>query len=299
MKLYIKSDLAIDRMTRDEMDNPSEFNIMNLARRSADNKKKADEQEAIQKRIQEAREREERLYPQAQAAIDEADPSEDRLEILFNLLVPANGHSECMAGECVRAMMRLLYRDYNDGDKFYEGYGIETCGSAAAMLADVIPNLEDKLISIAENGYEGDKYTAKLNEMSEYLVDYLMENPEMFGDAGKDMYDWDGDIWKEYEPRYDYDVYILYDIEEYIEHECISWDDIADWLDQIVSYDCNEDAYVDQWARDAFVIRDLDSEHYELLQEEFERWQDQYLDELSSEYGPVDELDDEEEEEDE
>ena len=58
----------------------------------------------------------------------------DQLQVYFDELVPAQGKADTVAGELVRAMMRILYRDYNDGDLFYEGYGKETCGGSVVYL---------------------------------------------------------------------------------------------------------------------------------------------------------------------
>lgn len=57
-----------------------------------------------------------------------------KLESLFEQLVPAEGPAETVAGEIVRAANRLLYRAYNDGDVFWQGYGIETVGPVYEYL---------------------------------------------------------------------------------------------------------------------------------------------------------------------
>lgn len=49
-------------------------------------------------------------------------------------MVPSSGSCTTEAGELVRAMTRLLYRWYNDGDWFFQDYGLETCASSAAYL---------------------------------------------------------------------------------------------------------------------------------------------------------------------
>lgn len=49
------------------------------------------------------------------------DPS-DQLQVYFDALVPRSGKAKTVAGELVRAMMRILYRDFNDGDVWYSGF---------------------------------------------------------------------------------------------------------------------------------------------------------------------------------
>ena len=65
---------------------------------------------------------------------EDNDPIEDELNKLFKELVPSNGHADTFEGELVRAIMRIWYRYFNDGDYYFRGYGIETCGSSAAFL---------------------------------------------------------------------------------------------------------------------------------------------------------------------
>ena len=58
----------------------------------------------------------------------------ERINQLFEKLVPASGKAENLAGELVRAMARIGYRWYNDGDQVGIGYGRETCNPAARFL---------------------------------------------------------------------------------------------------------------------------------------------------------------------
>ena len=58
----------------------------------------------------------------------------ERINQLFEELVPASSKAENLAGELVRAMARIGYRWYNDGDQVGIGYGRETCNPAARFL---------------------------------------------------------------------------------------------------------------------------------------------------------------------
>ena len=76
------------------------------------------------------------LEAKAPDIIRSIEDSDYPFETAFDLLVPESGKCETLAGEMIRAMMRLLYRDYNDGDLFYEGYGLETAAPAASFLKE-------------------------------------------------------------------------------------------------------------------------------------------------------------------
>ncbi len=60
---------------------------------------------------------------------------------LFDKLVPASGKAETIGGEMLRAINRLVYRYYNDGDIVIQGYGIETCMSSYLFLEDNLSEL--------------------------------------------------------------------------------------------------------------------------------------------------------------
>ena len=62
------------------------------------------------------------------------EESLNRIDKLFDKLVPRQGAAETVEGEMVRAISRILYRYYNDGDFFFRGYGKETAGSSASYL---------------------------------------------------------------------------------------------------------------------------------------------------------------------
>lgn len=59
----------------------------------------------------------------------------DRLEKLFKKLVPPSGAAETVEGEMVRAVMRVWYRYFNDGDYFFRGYGKETAQPSVRWLS--------------------------------------------------------------------------------------------------------------------------------------------------------------------
>ena len=65
--------------------------------------------------------------------------NEEKLDSLFKELVPYSGKADSLAGEIVRATMRIVYRNFNDGDHIGVGYGKETCNPAARFLINKLP----------------------------------------------------------------------------------------------------------------------------------------------------------------
>jgi len=112
------------------------------------------------------------------------------LNKLFDELVPATGKADTKAGEIVRAMARLAYRYYNDGDIFGVGYGKETCNPAGRFLGDKLPEIEDTLWRLY--GITNDeRYEQGLLEVQNYVIDYINANPQLKAEANEDDYlDW-------------------------------------------------------------------------------------------------------------
>ena len=61
-------------------------------------------------------------------------------------LMPTSGKAETVAGEIIRAVDRIWYRWYNDGDKINVGYGKETCNGTARFLEKGYTKFTDRLV---------------------------------------------------------------------------------------------------------------------------------------------------------
>ena len=132
--------------------------------------------------------------------------NEDRINKLFKELVPETGKADSLAGELVRAMSRIAYRFYNDGDMVNIAYGKETCNPAARFL-------------IAKGNAEVSCLTAGLWEIfSEDIlcgavVDYVEQNPDLRTQPTEDMWDFkdeeedQDDSWDEEEDDWDEEDY--------------------------------------------------------------------------------------------
>ena len=109
---------------------------------------------------------------------------DEELNKLFDELVPASGKADTMAGELVRAICRISYRWYNDGDQLGIGYGKETCNPAGRYLgefgSDEMAKMLYQLIydPIYDDSYDG-AYEAALIDLEGETLKYLKDNPEL------------------------------------------------------------------------------------------------------------------------
>ena len=120
-------------------------------------------------------------------AFDTDEEIDNFYEELFDKYVPACGKAKTVGGEIVRAVSRIHYRFYNDGDFAGYGYGIETVGSACSYLSDVlceeiddINDLLDNLTNITPEEHHEKEYTNALYALEKEIASYLKENPDAF-----------------------------------------------------------------------------------------------------------------------
>ena len=100
----------------------------------------------------------------------------DAISKLHEELVPFAGMAETVEGELVRAVMRVAYRRFNDGDLFWEGYGCETAGPSATYLAEMtrVPGLVHAIES-ADNR-SGLAYESFIEQAINAVVAYVEAN---------------------------------------------------------------------------------------------------------------------------
>lgn len=169
----------------------------------------------------------------------ESDP-EKALEVLFNRLVPSRGVAPTKAGEMVRAMMRLLYRDYNDGDKFFTGYGLETCAPSAAWLMD--NGFEQEFDDVLEDQLryqdDDDAYTAKLRETAQAVVIRILTEPELLLQRNEED-SRNYDAWQIEDRQYRDEIEVSYpwEIEQLLEDSEITTRDISAYLESVLEYE--------------------------------------------------------------
>lgn len=115
--------------------------------------------------------------------------NEDRINKLFKELVPDTGKADSLAGELVRAMSRIGYRFYNDGDQLGIGYGKETCNPAGRFLGAKGNDKIAKLTADAWAVYSEEAYEKVLDILCGAVADYVEQNPDLRNQPTEDMWD--------------------------------------------------------------------------------------------------------------
>ena len=118
---------------------------------------------------------------------------EKRSNLLWNALVPTSGMCPTREGEMLRAMTKISYRMYNDGDHFDRNYGITTAGPAHAYLVSSDTPIRNKLKEVFKRaeGTSDDEYTKVLEEAQEIVVQYIESLKGRYTENKTDMYEYD------------------------------------------------------------------------------------------------------------
>lgn len=102
-------------------------------------------------------------------------------EQLYNKHVPASGTAPTVGGEILRAMARIIFRFYNDGDMVGIGYGNETCNSSDRYLLKTVPEYQTLDGIMFE-----DKYEKAMNKNHRICFKFLQDKPEVFKQENTD-----------------------------------------------------------------------------------------------------------------
>ncbi len=132
--------------------------------------------------------------------------NEERINKLFEELVPVSGKAESLAGELIRAMSRIAYRFYNDGDQVGIGYGKETCNPAARFLMAKGNKRVSSLATAIWGIYDESAYEDLLDVLAGAVADYVEQTPDLRTTPTEDMWSYrtDEDEDDDYEEE-DYD----------------------------------------------------------------------------------------------
>lgn len=114
--------------------------------------------------------------------------NEERINDLFEELVPASGKADSLAGELVRAVSRIGYRFFNDGDQLGIGYGKETCNPAGRFLIAKAPREIGDLVAGLWGMFSEAGYEAVLDILAEKVADYVESHPELREQPTEDMW---------------------------------------------------------------------------------------------------------------
>jgi hypothetical protein len=145
---------------------------------------------------------------------------EKRQQTLYDELVPGMGNADTLEGEMLRAINRIIYRYYNDGDFFYKGYGTETAGPAHSFLinsSEIPLAIQSTLQSIftkimQSSGDEEQTYERAIEFALKQIVDYIEAKNGNYTPSDEDMFKYPSEYEDEEDYEDDYDDY--YDDEE-------------------------------------------------------------------------------------
>ena len=130
---------------------------------------------------------------------------EDRNEPLYDKLVAGMGKSETVEGEMLRAINRIAYRYYNDGDEYMRGYGTETAGPAHSFLVNANHPLKLLVSTLFSKGTD---YEQTIKDVLDAILDYIESRQGKYtpNNVG-DMFD--------YEPEFENDEFEEEDYDDY------------------------------------------------------------------------------------
>ena len=291
----IMSDDDLDALDKKERD---EFEARLKARRDKVAQQRADRDAKI------ARDNELKAKAEEKAKAIGDDWSFDNL---FDKLVPQSGKCDTLAGELLRAVNRLEYRWWNDGDRFFEDYGIETCGQPAQFLAFYEDDegeqpFYDVIILCAEDNKDEDDYTNWVNKLRDIVADYINTHQETLAKETEDMYDVsvsDVKDWLEDNnliPTYDIDASIPNELQAHIDagnvdERDIIWE-VQSWIENMGN--STNDVTID-WG--SVYVNGCSKADYDELDGNLYNWLEDYAHQLDDEYGVPGEEEEEEQEE--
>ena len=118
--------------------------------------------------------------------------NEERVNALFEELVPFTGKADTVAGEMIRAVSSLGYRWFNAGDHIGTGPGKQTCNAPARYLA---AKCKGEVAEVIQDvwGVENDRvYKAGMQAIIDSVLGYLDKHPELKETKNEeDMFDYD------------------------------------------------------------------------------------------------------------
>lgn len=236
-KTLLEAEVTLTREQTLDPDTP-----INLRKMASDAVEKEKKLEADRTRAQ----KEAKLRADAQVLLDQIDSLqrsgliEDELfsEVL-HLLVPDSGKADTVAGEMIRAINKILYRDWNDGDKFYEGYGLETCGPAAAYLMDhgYWDDFERIVDHVTGQDMDDDDYTKAIEEIRDEILDDIQDLELLSTSNEEDMLDADTSWLEENQPKYEGEIWISEAIQPYVDERLVDSWKLKDYIEDHFSYE--------------------------------------------------------------
>lgn len=199
---------------------------------------KAKDKEVADAAAQELADRSAALKAKAEEATSELNSFtdwEDQLDAVHSTLVPNQGKADSLGGELVRAVMRIIYRDRNDGDKFFEGYGLETCGASAQFLSNYGFDMQINHIVDQAGRYadDDDAYSEAVNQLGKLVIDRLIREPELMTTPNdEDSRETDYTELEDAQPTYDFEFYGSDEIVELVDAEILNSWKLKEYVEQ-------------------------------------------------------------------
>ena len=220
---------------------------------------------------------------------------ESLIDTLFKKeLVPPSGPAETVAGEIIRALGRIGYRYHNDGDYFYDGYGLETVAPSVAYLLDVIEKYgdvddlseaQDILEGISARALEDDNYYNEMKKFFSECLDLLRSSDiDLFIEENTDdSRNYDASIIIENRPLYDYDLYVPDEVMNILDNHRAGVDDLISYVKEIIDMNFSNtndvEFHFNQWAP-SITIMNLNSDQLnEVKSWNEESWWHDFIDE--------------------
>lgn len=125
--------------------------------------------------------------------------AEEMNEVLFEELVPSMGKADTEGGEIMRAVNRIQYRYWNDGDIAGQGYGKRTVNPAVRFLDLVVVRLKSCAFRTLVNQFQDyvngtyvsdSEYDEKVKELVKEAIIYIAQKKLYEVSNGIDMFDY-------------------------------------------------------------------------------------------------------------
>lgn len=229
-----------------------------------------------------------------QMILDE-DETDSILSALFDISVPESGIAPTVGGEIVRAAIQILNRWYNDGDVFFKGYGLETCGGSAQYIIDNLPSAKRGMMRIVEQDYDDMDYEDVVDSTIRVIAGELVENPKLFITPNAvDSRDYDASELIENQPRYELSISYSDIIDDLRDEEIIDDEDIESYITDIIDDQCHSsrddaEVYADNYGIN---ISELTYDDYSYLDNMNNIWgglESEYEDRLEEDDEDIDE----------
>lgn len=285
-------------LSDDHLNNPDKIDLRQITQDAIKRDEHQKELSLKNKKIEELRTKYEKLVTQF-LSVNTSLTFEEMMDSIPEGFVPYSGMCETIGGEILRAIYRLVYRWYNDGDKFFEGYGIETCASSAEYLFDNVPECASIIQSTLDeakqeanmgDGMSDDTYEDRLQTCCLSAIKYLQTNSDLFYETNDiDSREYSTAYVKENQPMYSFELYASDSLSELIDAGLIDSWTLQDYVRDELSWHSALDGFELErpWGHHdtTVLVTNLTKNGYEYLMDSTFRDVDSFWESLVQEYA--------------